>query len=80
MFGTYGNSVDDTTIAPSTIAPSTIAYVQTAAIVLGHVLGVVLAHDAALRRNPEARAIRQLPLVAAMIAFTVGGLALLFSA
>ena len=80
VFGTYGNSVDDTTIAPSTIAPSTIAYVQTAAIVLGHVLGVVLAHDAALRRNPEARAIRQLPLVAAMIAFTVGGLALMFSA
>lgn len=75
LFGTYGNPVDYTAITPSTIA-----YVQTAAIVLGHILGVVLAHDAALRSNPKAGALEQLPLVAAMITFTVGGLALLFSA
>lgn len=75
LFGTYGNAVDYTVIATDTIA-----YVQVAAIVLGHVLGVVLAHDAALRAKARARPVEQLPLVAAMIGFTVGGLALLFSA
>ena len=75
LFGTYGNAVDYTLIGTDTIA-----YVQVGAIVLGHVLGVVLAHDAALRANARARPTEQLPLVAAMIAFTVGGLALLFSA
>ena len=75
LFGTYGNAVNYTLLSTSTIA-----YVQVGAIVLGHVLGVVLAHDAALRAKAKARAGEQLPLVAAMIAFTVGGLALLFSA
>jgi hypothetical protein len=75
LFGTYGNAVDYTLILPATIA-----YVQTGAIVAGHVLGVVLAHDTALRADARASATEQLPLVAAMIAFTVGGLALLFSA
>jgi surfactin synthase thioesterase subunit len=53
--------------------------VQTGAIIVGHILGVVLAHDAALRVERNARPAQQLPLVAAMIGFTVGGLALLFS-
>jgi hypothetical protein len=75
LFGTYGNAIDYTTLSVDTIA-----YVQTGAIILGHVLGVVLAHDAALRAKRNARAGEQVPLVAAMIAFTVGGLALLFSA
>jgi hypothetical protein len=75
LFGTYGRAVDYTLITPATIA-----YVQTGAIVAGHILGVVLAHDAALRAKAKASATEQLPLVAAMIAFTVGGLALLFSA
>ena len=75
LFGTYGNAVDYTLMSTSTIA-----YVQVGAIVVGHVIGVVLAHDAALRMKARARALEQLPLVAAMVAFTVGGLALLFSA
>jgi hypothetical protein len=75
LFGTYGNAVNYTLIGTDTIA-----YVQVGAIVLGHVLGVVLAHDAALRAKARARPAEQLPLLAAMIAFTVGGLALLFSA
>ena len=75
LFGTYGNAVNYTLLSTSTIA-----YVQVGAIVVGHVLGVVLAHDAALRAKAQARAGEQLPLVAAMVAFTVGGLALLFSA
>jgi hypothetical protein len=75
IFGTYGNAINYTLLSPDTIA-----YVQTAAVILGHVLGVVLAHDAALRAKPGARAGEQLPLVAVMIGFTVAGLALLFSA
>jgi hypothetical protein len=75
VFGTYGNAVNYTLLSPDTIA-----YVQTAAVVLGHILGVILAHDAALRAKRKARTSEQLPLVAVMIGFTVGGLALLFSA
>jgi hypothetical protein len=75
VFGTYGNAVNYTLVTPDTIA-----YVQTGAVVLGHILGVILAHDAALRAKRKARTAEQLPLVAIMIGFTVGGLALLFSA
>jgi hypothetical protein len=74
IFGTYDNAINYTLLSTSAIA-----YVQTAAIIVGHILGVVLAHDAALRVKDKARAGEQLPLVAAMIGFTVGGLALLFS-
>ena len=45
---------------------------------LGHVLGVVLAHERALRSAPRARASDQLPLVTVMTLLTVGGLGLLF--
>lgn len=54
-----------------------IATVQIGAIVLGHVLGVVSAHDRAahlFRRRQLRRA--QYPLLAAMVAFTAGGIAL----
>ncbi|MEU4393649.1 hypothetical protein [Kribbella sp. NPDC023855] len=54
-----------------------IAGVQIGAIVLGHVLGVVSAHDRAtqlFRRRQLRRA--QYPMLAAMVAFTAGGIAL----
>ncbi|MEV6285882.1 hypothetical protein [Kribbella sp. NPDC051770] len=54
-----------------------IAGVQIGAIVLGHVLGVVSAHDRAtllFRRREMRRA--QYPMLAAMVAFTAGGIAL----
>jgi hypothetical protein len=54
-----------------------IAGVQIGAIVLGHVLGVVSAHDRAtylFRRRHLRRA--QYPMLAAMVAFTAGGIAL----
>ena len=73
LFGTYGNVVD--LIA---VSPDTIAYVQVGAVVTGHVLGVVLAHERALRSAPRARASDQLPLVVVMVLLTVGGLGLLF--
>jgi len=74
LFGTYSRAIDFTVVSPRTIA-----YVQVGAIVLGHVLGVVLAHDRAVRTTPEHATRGQLPLVAVMVAFTVGGLSLLLS-
>ena len=74
LFGTYGRAIDYTAVSTRTIAN-----VQVGAIVLGHVLGVVLAHDRAVRDAPRSPTLGQVPLVAVMVAFTVGGLALLLS-
>jgi hypothetical protein len=73
LFGTYGNVVDLTAIGPDAIA-----LVQVGAIVAGHVVGVVLAHERALLSARRARASDQLPLVGVMVVFTIGGLGLLF--
>ena len=73
LFGTYDNAINYTIVSPDTIS-----YVQVGAVVLGHVLGVVLAHDRALRAKAASKPLEQLPLVVVMIAFTVGALALLF--
>jgi hypothetical protein len=73
LFGTYGNVVDLTAVSPDAIA-----LVQVGAVVTGHVLGVILAHERALRSAPRARASDQLPLVVVMVLFTLGGLGLLF--
>lgn len=62
------------------LSPGTIAYVQAGSIVLGHIAGVLLAHDRAVARfggNMVTRS--QYPLLVAMIGYTVGGLALLLS-
>ena len=76
IFGTAGNAVNFTVVSATTIA-----YVQAAGIVAGHVAGVVVAHDRALAVFPPAEATRsQYPLLAAMVVFTVGGLALLLGA
>lgn len=62
------------------LGPGGLATVQVGAIVLGHVLGVVAAHDRAVRLFPPERAVAgQLPLFVMMIAFTVGGLTLLIT-
>ena len=74
LFGTYGRAVDYTAVSTRTIAN-----VQVLAIVLGHVIGVVLAHDRAVRVTPERSTTGQVPLVTVMVAFTVGGLGLLLS-
>ena len=73
LFGTYSNSVDFTAVSTDTIA-----YVQVGAVVIGHVLGVILSHEQALRTSLRSRASDQLPLVAVMVMFTVFGLGLLF--
>ncbi|MDT0278150.1 hypothetical protein [Blastococcus goldschmidtiae] len=73
LFGTYDNVVDLTAVSPDTIA-----YVQVGGVIAGHVAGVTLAHERALRTERHARASDQLPLVVVMVLFTIGGLGLLF--
>ena len=61
--------------------PTLLANVKVIAVVIGHVLGVIAAHDRAIRILPKRHQLTgQLPLLMAMIAFTVGGLYLLFAA
>jgi hypothetical protein len=61
--------------------PTFLATLKVLAVVLGHVLGVIAAHERAIRLLPKRhQLIGQLPLLVAMIAFTVGGLYLLFAA
>jgi hypothetical protein len=63
------------------VEPTLVATVQVCAIVLGHVIGVVLAHDRAVRLLPRRHAVLgQLPLLALMVVYTCGGLLLLFAA
>jgi hypothetical protein len=63
----------------SVLSPKTIWYAQVAALVVGHVLGLVLAHDRAVSVFRSARvALRtQYAMLALMILYTVGGLWLL---
>ncbi|WP_405758194.1 hypothetical protein OG234_06605 [Streptomyces sp. NBC_01420] len=62
------------------LGPGGVATLQVFAIVTGHVLGVIAAHDRSVRLMPPRRAvIGQLPLLVLMIAYTVGGLALLIA-
>ncbi|HUR23953.1 MAG TPA: hypothetical protein VMZ73_08805 [Acidimicrobiales bacterium] len=76
LFGTAGQAVNFTLVSTTVIA-----YVQASGIVAGHVAGVVVAHDRALAVFPQKEATRsQYPLLAAMVLFTVGGLALLLGA
>jgi hypothetical protein len=76
LFGTATRAVDLTIVSATTIA-----WVQVAAIVVGHVAGVVIAHDRAVEELPHRVATRsQYPMLAVMVAYTVGGLALLLGA
>ena len=76
LFGTADNTVSYTALTPNQIA-----YVQVSAIVIGHVAGVVAAHDRAVELYPEKVAARsQYPMLGVMIAYTVGGLLLLLNA
>jgi hypothetical protein len=61
--------------------PTLLAVLKVLAVVLGHVLGVIAAHERAIELLPKRHQLTgQLPLLFAMIAFTVGGLYLLFAA
>ena len=55
--------------------------IKVLAVVLGHVVGVIAAHDRAVQLlPPKHQLIGQLPVLVVMIVFTVGGLSLLFGA
>jgi hypothetical protein len=61
--------------------PTFLAVSKVAAVTLGHVVGVVAAHDRAIKLLPRRHQLTgQLPLLVAMVCFTVGGLYLLFAA
>ena len=61
--------------------PTLLANTKMLCVVAGHVLGVVAAHDRAVRVLPPRHQLTgQLPLLFAMVAFTAGGIYLLFAA
>ncbi|WP_141014036.1 hypothetical protein [Nocardioides sambongensis] len=61
--------------------PTVLATVKVLAVVVGHVVAAVAAHDRALEVLPRRHQITgQLPLLAVMVVFTAGGLFLLFNA
>jgi hypothetical protein len=73
-FGTAGWAINLTFITKRQVA-----WVQAGSIVVGHIAGVVAAHDRAVDRlSGQAVARSQYPLLGAMVVYTVGGLALLF--
>jgi len=58
-----------------------VACIKVAGVVLGHVLGVVAAHDRAIALLPKRHQLTgQLPLLFVMVGFTISGLYLLFVA
>ena len=61
--------------------PTFLAVTKVVAVALGHVVGVVAAHDRAIKLLPRRHQLTgQLPLLVAMVGFTAGGLYLLFAA
>ena len=73
LFGT-----SDWVINLALLSPTAIWYVQVAAIVLGHIGGVVLAHDRAIALFERRDAVRtQYALLAVMVLFTASGLLIL---
>jgi hypothetical protein len=57
-----------------------IAVTQVLAVVCGHLLGVISAHDRAVALFPRAKALAgQIPLLVVMVGYTCAGLLLLFS-
>lgn len=60
--------------------PTALAVVKVAAVVTGHVCGVIAAHDRAVRLLPRRHAVAgQLPMLLLMVGYTLTGLWLLFS-
>jgi hypothetical protein len=76
LLGLSGNGVA-TSIADNA---ALVAIVKVSAVVVGHVLGVIAAHDKAVAVFPRRTALlAQLPLLIVMIVYTTGGLTLLFA-
>ena len=76
LIGTAGRAIDYTVVGAVAIA-----VVQLGGIVIGHLVAAVSAHDQAHRLFPARVALRtQYPMLAAMVALTVGAVALVFAA
>ncbi len=71
LFGTHDFEPNFTFLTPHTIW-----YVQVAALVIGHIAGLAVAHDRAvgLFRTPRMALWTQYPMLVLMVLFTVGGL------
>lgn len=66
------------TIDESPLPPSLVAAIQVLAIIVGHVLGVIAAHDRAVRLfEPRTAVAGQVPMMLLMVTLTIGGLTLL---
>jgi hypothetical protein len=79
--GTGADWLGTGSLTPSSalVTPTIVANVMVGSIVVGHVLGVMLAHDRAVRLFPRRRAVPgQLPLLVLMVSLTCLGLFLLF--
>jgi hypothetical protein len=75
LFGTAHHIINYTLVSTTAIA-----LVQILAIVTGHLLATVSAHDRAMQVLPAALATRtQYPLLAVMVALTVGAVTLVFA-
>lgn len=71
----------DRQVDTGVITAGGVATLQVGVIVVGHILGLVLAHDRAVRLFPHRSAVvGQLPLLALMVTYTCLGLLLLFEA
>jgi hypothetical protein len=76
VFGVSGFTPSDALAAPVLVAS-----VQVGAVLAGHLVAVVSAHDRTLRLLPPQKQLTgQVPLLVLMVGYTSGGLALLFAA
>ncbi|MGL5809086.1 MAG: hypothetical protein ACRCYQ_03985 [Nocardioides sp.] len=67
----------DGTVDYAALNIQVIALVQVAAIALGHITGVIVAHDRAVALFPQrSHQLAQYPLLSAMVGFTMAGIAL----
>lgn len=70
-----------TDVSFALVTPSGVATLQVVAVVTGHIVGAVAAHDRAVRLfPPESARWGQLPLLLLMVGYTYLGLTLLFAA
>ncbi|WP_235736745.1 hypothetical protein [Nocardioides alcanivorans] len=61
--------------------PTALSVIKVLGVVVGHIFGVIAAHDRALELLPKRHQLTgQLSMLVVMVCFTVGGLVLLFSA
>ncbi|GAB3080725.1 hypothetical protein GCM10027053_51350 [Intrasporangium mesophilum] len=80
--GTGANLLGTANLTPNDllIQPTLVATVQAVSIVIGHLLGVLAAHERAITvLDRRAAVIGQVPLMVVMIFYTVSGLTILFT-